>query len=228
MNNPIETLKDDRRPIPGYEGIYSITRSGVVYSDHRVIIKSDGRKQTFRERIKKQSKPQRGKALKIMLNGYPEACISKDFTINSIMMATFPELYPPIENLVGEIWEPTNFNPNYSVSNKGRIKRSAKVKSIGNATYIFQECLMSLAKNGNTHRTVFLRGVGSSIFTTLQAVRLVYEAFIGEIPADNYIRYHDGDVSNLQASNLYLSKRMNRDHVAMNRDSRGIFIHKLK
>lgn len=228
MSNQIELLKDVRRPIPGYEGMYSVTRSGVVYSDRRVIIKSDGRKQTFRERIKKPIKVKRGDSLQVTLNGYPEACITKSVSVNSIMMAAFPELYPPIENLDGEIWKPTKFNPSYSVSNKGRFKRTAQVKPIGDTTYIFQECLMSLARNGNTNSSVFLRGVGSPLFTTLPAARLVYEAFIGDIPVDKYIRYHDGDVSNLQASNLYLSDRMNRDHVTMNRDSHGIFIHKLK
>ncbi len=42
-------------PVVGYEGSYSVSSLGEIRSDARVIVRSDGRKQTLRPRILRQS-----------------------------------------------------------------------------------------------------------------------------------------------------------------------------
>ena len=53
MTNQIELLKDVRRPIPGYEGIYSLTGVGLIFRDARVAITVTG---VHRPRKEKQMK----------------------------------------------------------------------------------------------------------------------------------------------------------------------------
>lgn len=52
--------KVERRTIPGWEGIYSADSDGNIHSNHRVIMRSDGRKRTIPYRVLKLQKHWKG------------------------------------------------------------------------------------------------------------------------------------------------------------------------
>lgn len=213
-----------RKPIPGYEGSYSITNTGIVYSDQRTIEKSDGKKQTFKERLKKIFKRNLGTGdICVALNGYPDVNNTRTIRIKTLLMATFPEQYPPIENLENEEWRTISLHPEYQVSSMGRVKRIATHKPIGDTTYRAQEYLLTTFLGGSYHHCVSLKCEVTGKHTTYNVSQLVYGAFIGEIPKGQYLRYHDGDYLNMQLSNLYNSDHPNREHVVMHRDKWGSF-----
>src|SRR3990172_9445946 len=71
-----ETWKD----CTGYEGLYKVSNMGRVKSLHRVIIKSDGIKQTIQPRILKQELKNKSKGKK----SYARVCLCKEGTENNI------------------------------------------------------------------------------------------------------------------------------------------------
>lgn len=82
---------DEWAPIPGWEGLYSATRTGLIRSDHRVIMRSNGQPQTVRERIRK---PQMG------TDGYPTVRLYRDgkgenVGVHQAVMYTFGGSPPP-------------------------------------------------------------------------------------------------------------------------------------
>lgn len=213
-----------RRPIPGYEGSYSITSTGIVYSDQRTIEKSDGKKLTIKERLKKTFKRNMGTGdMCVALNGHPTVNATRTVSINTLLMATFPEQYPVIENLENEEWKTISFNPNYQVSSLGRVKRIATYKPLGDTTYLAQEYLVTIFKGRPYHHMVSLKCEVTGKHINYNVSHLVYGAFKGEIPKGQYIRYHDDDYANIVLTNLYISKHPNRDHVVMHRDRFGSF-----
>lgn len=221
------TKKVERRPVPGYEGVYSVTSEGVIYAEARVIEKADGKTQTFKERIKKVRCQSKDGAPSVMFYGYPEAGKSENVPLRSIMQATFPEMFPPIVNLPNEEWRTLSYNPIYSVSNMGRFKRKSCEKTIGGVTFKVQEYLMSTHTNANTNRSIQLRDHNKQ-YTLHRAAILIYETFVGKIPDGHYIKYRDNDNTNLVLSNLYVGKVTNREHVVQYRDDKGNFICKPK
>lgn len=60
----IEQLKKERRPIPKYEGLYSIRGDGTVFSDERIVTKSDGKRMKVKERALKEVPNSGGVAIK--------------------------------------------------------------------------------------------------------------------------------------------------------------------
>lgn len=53
-------IKEEWRDIPNYEGLYQVSNKGQVKSLEKVVIRKDGRKNTYPERILKQSKNNMG------------------------------------------------------------------------------------------------------------------------------------------------------------------------
>jgi hypothetical protein len=187
----------ERRPIPGYEGFYTIDSNGQVYSLSRSVKNTVG---VTHERVGRKLKP---KVSNTPL-GEVALCthgISIQYLVDWLLRATFPELYPPIENLEGEIWKPIKDYPHCEISNLGRVKRIAKLVKRGKIEYIEQEHLNPVARaNRSQPYAIFRPGHLKSI------AGLVYRTFIGEIPSSHYINFKDENVLNACETNLYLSK----------------------
>lgn len=220
-----DVKKIERRPVPGYEGSYSVTSDGVVYADARVIEKCDGKKLTLKERIKKALPQKRGTATRVMFYGYPEAKKSETISMRSVMQAAFPEMFPPVPDLAGEEWRTLSYNSIYLVSNLGRFKRKSCSSTIGGVPFTVQEYIMPTHAHVNTNRTISLRDDKRNYYA-LCAATLVYETFVGKIPDGQYIKYRDGDNTNLSLSNLYVGEVANRDHVVHHRNDKGMFVRK--
>ena len=99
-----------------------------------------------------------------------------------------PIVRTPPKELEGEEWRVLKKYPNYSVSNKGRVKNNKTEK------------LMSLGYSGRVHiRTE------DKISTNVLPSKLVYEAFVGDIYEMERIGFIDGDSGNMSPNNLYLT-----------------------
>lgn len=190
--NDVNTV--ERRSIPGYEGFYTIDSNGEVYSHRRSVTNTNGVKHV-----------RDGKKLKRKISstaplGEVRLCthgISILYSVIWLLRATFPELYPPIENLEGEIWKPIKDYPDCEISNLGRVKRIAKLVRRGNIEYIEQEHLHPVTRANRSQPYISFR-----YGHLKQLAGLVYRTFVGEIPPRKKIGYKDGNVDNVKVSNL--------------------------
>ena len=91
------------------------------------------------------------------------------------MTAKNKKTYEPIQNLEGEIWMPVvGYEGLYEVSNKGRVK------SLNYRSYKNIQKILIPHKSAGGYLTIGLTKNGKR--NTKQIHRLVYEAFVGELP----------------------------------------------
>lgn len=197
----IEQLKKERRPIPKYEGLYSIRGDGTVFSDERIVTKSDGKRMKVKERALKEVPSSGG-------NGYTgKTCTFKfsvdgeraSFSKSSLLKMVFPELFKPVENLQGEVWKTVDDHPRYMVSNKGRIKRIKEINKVNGMEYVNQEELRHI-NNMDGYALVTLQSNDESNGCLLG--RLIYETFVRKLSREEHIQYKDGNAFNLCLDNL--------------------------
>jgi hypothetical protein len=197
----IEQLKKERRPIPKYEGFYSIRGDGTVFSDERIITKSDGKRMKVKERALKEVPHSGGK-------GYVRDAISFQFSVDgerasfyksSLLKMVFPELFKPVENLQGEVWLTVEAHPRYMVSNKGRIKRIKEINKVNGMEYVNQEELRHIS-NMDGYALVSLQS--NDVNNGCLLGRLIYETFVRKLSKEEHIQYKDGNAFNLALDNL--------------------------
>jgi hypothetical protein len=196
-----EELKKERRPIPKYEGFYSIRGDGTVFSDERIVTKSDGKRMKVKERALKEVPHAGG-------NGYVGDSVSFKFSVDgerasfsksSLLKMVFPELFKPVENLQGEEWRAVEAHPRYMVSNKGRIKRVKEINTVNGMEYVNQEELRHIG-NMDGYALVSLQGNDENNACLLG--RLIYETFVRKLSKEEHIQYKDGNAFNLCLENL--------------------------
>ena len=124
--------------------------------------------------------------------------------------------YEPIE---GEIWKEWEKSPLYQISNKGRVR------SI-NGRFRHNNCKeWRLLKPCPSNRKIpYLRYafcIGRKMHM-YYASRLVYEAFIGEVPTGYKVAHKDGDFTNNSVENLML---MSFSDFFSNKDTRKVGKH---
>lgn len=109
--------------------------------------------------------------------------------------------------ILHEEWLPVSRAGNYEVSNLGNVRRSAPDK--------FGRKPVNLSASPDRHGNLFVTmtaGRRSGAKTIRAAVnRLVYAAFIGEIPEYKWVRHSDGNQANCSADNLVLIERPFRE-----------------
>lgn len=109
-----------------------------------------------------------------------------------------------------EEWRVISVAPDYSVSDQGRVKRTALStdKPIGKAKLGYE--LQAFPNNSGYYR-VFLRNEGWGKYFTVHS--LVMAAFVGERPEGYHINHINGDKSNNSVGNLqYMSPTDNIKH----------------
>lgn len=105
------------------------------------------------------------------------------------------------------IWKPLKgFEKTHTISSLGKIKRKAyySTNSLG-AKRLMPEREVALFVNSNILKVNVAVNSKSRILTV---VNLVYETFIGDIPANFTARNKDNNIHNCDMSNIYLSKFM--------------------
>lgn len=145
----------------------------------------------------------------------------------------------PYENLLlidlpGEIWRPfpvAPFDECYVVSNKGRIKREARIIRRKNVDCHLPERIVkqSLLWRYNSHLkqefySLIFRAIQNGFRKDYPTGRIIYYAFVE--PFDIFdpnlvIRYKDGNGLNVQPENLYLFERKNLARWILDNDRRS-------
>lgn len=226
MTNQIELLKDVRRPIPGYEGIYSITGSGLLFRDARVAITVTG---VHRPRKEKQMKftqvENQIPYVSLKLTG-----IHKYWNVAELLHLSFPEytandiakvcgvgtnmraisrITAMSKTMSNEEWRVAASLPFLLVSNLGRIKRPAHSYVKDGKVIRVKEIFVPIRDFGCYGWSV----CGFSVvhegkqYGNVRLPRLVYEAFIGALPKHAQIRYRDGDYRNVTVTNIYVKSK---------------------
>lgn len=203
-----ESIRNERRKIPGLEGYYSLTGEGVVWGDEREVLSSRGGSRTVKSRKMKvyQARPRAGVVSEsaycvlLSIDGY-----TSSVSLLSLYKATFPEVFKGVVDLDGEEWKTTVGCPKTAVSNLGRVKRYTVVRSNKLIEYTDKECLLTVSNHGEKLMFVNLGGLSVSRSRALVG-RLVWETFKGKIGKGLKIGYLDGDYRNVRLSNLYLKR----------------------
>lgn len=187
-------MTDQFRMIPGYEGLYEISRDSVVRSVNRTVVTKNGIVKHLRSKTLIPSLKNTGhEAVNLSREGKVNS-----FTLDILMYATHPELSLPVENLEGEIWRDIRGFPNYQVSNKGRVKRLSYQRKIKTIQFMTPEKLIHQSLHNFTGYWVWLK------VQNCKVADLVYTTFVGTLRDKQYVRYLDGDIANLCVENLYL------------------------
>lgn len=204
MNN--KTL--ETRAIPGYEGCYIMNLLGVIHSVTRTTTDKRGRNRVHQgQRCKLNAK--------VGANGqvYRSITLWKDgkasnYAISTLMKATFPELFLPVKDELGEVWKKIAANPKYMVSSFGRVKRTAYTCTSGIISYKEPETLCTIHYSGEGEyrypNVSITAGEGKKKLNLQTVCRLVYEAFIGPVPEGKAIKHYDGNNRNNDVGNLYI------------------------
>ena len=101
--------------------------------------------------------------------------------------------------MVGEIWKPVLINPDYAVSNHGRVKRLNTGK-----------ILQTICKSTGYNQTNFLINGKRK---TIKVHWLVTEAFLGKRPKNLETNHKDGNKRNNHINNLeYVTSSENNKH----------------
>lgn len=125
------------------------------------------------------------------------------------------------EKIDGEVWKPVkNFELFYKISNKGRLMSS----------FSGEWQLLSNRNSKGGYFSVILRN--GKIHRSIRIHRLVYEAFVGEIPKGMIVHHANEDKQDNSVENLFLltSKEHAQAHKfpRQENDSNGIRKHKRK
>lgn len=197
MITPPKTLK---RSVPGYEGFYSITTDGDVYSDNRVVQKIDGKMMRVKERILRETR--------VKFKGKETNCVKYRLCVEGLKVSiskaamlkrTFPDLFKPVEDLPGEIWKVIPEHTRYAVSNLGRVKRLTEERVSSNFSYTEQSSLRHI---GVLDQYMIVCLQNNDEQNTKIVARLVFEAFYRPLQPREHVLYKDGDYTNIKADNL--------------------------
>lgn len=224
MTNQIELLKDVRRPIPGYEGIYSLTGAGLIYTDARIAITITGIKRPRKEmqlrftQIDKQvpfvtlslkGVKKYWNMVELLHRTFPEYSNADITKVSGVSSAALTKLPEAINSLPGEEWRVVKSMPFLMVSNLGRIKRLAYSYELNGKTQSLKDKIVAIRDFGCYGWTV----VGFSVkhrnvsYGNVRLPRLVYEAFIGELKKHTQIRYRDNNYRNVTVENIYVNSK---------------------
>lgn len=209
LTKPI-SLKLERKPIPGFEGYYSVRSDGAVFSDERIVEKSNGKKMKVKERQLK-------KTVTVNKHGNTEKncryrlCVEaqkSSFSITTLMKIVFPEMYPPIKDLEGEEWRKISGHSKYMVSNKGRVKKKAEIKVSGGIQYLEQEHLRHIGLIDGYPRVCLQEDNNSNLKLV---ARLVFEAFHRQLNEFEQVTCKDGNHLNTHSENLIVIRIQDRE-----------------
>ena len=196
------------RKIPNFEESHSIRSDGMVCTNERLVrIGANGTRLIKRKFIKPYaiSRHENSENPTTYFNLYLDG---KRYAISqaALMKITYPELYKPIENKVGEEWVVVSGFENYSVSNMGRVKKNSKLKSVYGIEYLDQERL--LVQHANESGVLCVRLFSEDGLSTSKSVlKLVACAFIGLIGSDCVTIPKDGNNSNCVLDNISIISR---------------------
>lgn len=198
MTIPPKVLK---RSVPGFEGAYSISTNGDVYSDERIVIKSNGQAMRVRERVLKETPiVSKGKSSNAVTYRFCVEGVKTSISKAALLKRTYPELFKPVDDLPGEVWKAIVDHPRYVVSNLGRVKRIAEERVFNNFFYIEQE---SLRHVGTLDHFLVVCLQSNDEQNTRIVARLVFESFHRPLLANEHVLYKDGDYTNVSADNLF-------------------------
>lgn len=186
----------ERRSIPTYEGFYSITTEGVVYSDSRTQHGiTTNTATTTEERVLTIQYKGNVPYVTLLRSGKRDV-----YNVEVLLKATFPENYPPVQDLEGEEWQPLPDYPEFMVSNRGRVKQTTQQKTTGSIKYMEPESLRNVITTKPPAYIVLPNSLGK---VTLP--NLIYRLFVDpNIRKSQKIQFKDGDTSNLSVDNLFI------------------------
>lgn len=224
MNRAVSNLRwvidcdDDWRAIPSYEGLYEISKSGMVRSLSHTTIRNDGYSSTVPSRVVKL---QSGGCISLRkLNNSKDYSIfyllavsflvdveyefmwyAKDGNLSNINLCNVG-IYTGFDDIEEEVWRPViGHESSYSVSNFGRICRNAYTKTwpIGNRNYP-RTLLNPSLEQGYLRATFCEDGIVS--IQRSKVHQIVADAFIPNPYNKPYVNHIDGNKTNNRVDNL--------------------------
>jgi hypothetical protein len=121
------------KAIKGFEGLYEVSNFGNVKSLNRIVLRSDGRKRTIKERLLKGSKNNCGYLVVCLLKGGNE----KQFQVHQLVAITFLNHTPNGNKIVVDHIDNNPLNNNLNnlqlISNRENL---SKDKKGGHSKYI--------------------------------------------------------------------------------------------
>lgn len=230
-------IKLERRKVPGFEGLYELREDGAVFSLPREIVMSNAVRRYVRGKQLKAVGGKNRHGNKIDSLNKVSLCRGREkpaiVAINALMQAVYPDKFPPIENIEGEVWRKIEGFDEYMVSNLSRVKRLKARRNAGGIEYIRQEYLVpphlsetNRKFNKSINFMINLRRDSNQENRTLS--RIVANAFISPVDDNSEVCFIDGDSGNVDISNLkVVSKLESRANVVIRRFEKKLGLEKI-